>query len=49
MDKSLFIVKVGLLKPATTTVECGNHFRKIKNHINELPEEKLIVNVDCKC
>ncbi|AEH16265.1 hypothetical protein [Shewanella baltica] len=35
------IMKIGFLKPATTTVECGNHFRKIKNLIiNDLAEEE---------
>ncbi|NRB25820.1 hypothetical protein [Shewanella sp.] len=42
------IAKIGFLKPATTTVECGNHFRKIKNLIiNDLAEEELKVSIHC--
>jgi hypothetical protein len=42
------IVKVGFLKPATTTVDCGNHFREIKNLINnDLAEEELKVCIHC--
>ena len=40
--------KIGLLKLGTTTVECGNHFRKIKNLINkEFAEEELSASIYC--
>lgn len=41
------MAKVGFLKPATTTVESGNHFRRIKSLINELAEEEFSVSIYC--
>lgn len=47
MNKSVFIAKIGFLKPDTTTVEGGNHFRNIRCLIDELTDEKFSVSIDC--